>query len=122
MYYDTRTARQVIHDLAGQYIKLISIVPALSAEEDREQIVIELWDNMAVNRGGSAAIVLARVNAFKHQTQGVSDRYDFVYAIEWVITAKALQWISAFWKVMVQDIESMRSRQTQAQEQDNPPQ
>lgn len=112
LYYDTRTARQAIHDLAGRYIKTVSVVPALTAEEDREQILIQLWNDMEVNRGGSAAIVLARVNAFKHQTQGVSDRYDFVYAVEWVITAKALQWISAFWKVMVQDMESMRPRLT----------
>lgn len=76
----------------------------MSPEEDRERILLFLWDQMRVSRAECVGLVLSRVNAFKHLTRGVSDRYDFVYAVEWAITAKALQWISDFWRAMVVDV------------------
>src|SRR3989344_548768 len=110
-YSDTNTAQQEIHSLAGRYVKLISSQPALPPEENREKILLFLWDQMRVSRAGCAGLVLARVNAFKHLTRGVGDRYDFVYAVEWVITAKALQWISDFWRAMVEDAEQLKAQQ-----------
>ena len=71
--------------------------------------------NMQISKAGCAGIVWGRVNAFKHLTKGVSDRYDFVYAIEWVITTKALEWISAFWREMVSDVESIQARRRRQQ-------
>jgi hypothetical protein len=109
-YSNTIVAEQEIHRLAGNYIKQISWSPAEYVDEDREKILMHLWNHMQVNKAGSAAIVLSRVNAFKHLTKGVSDRYDFVYAIEWVLTAKALEWIGAFWRTMVSDVKRRESR------------
>lgn len=103
-YSNTIVAQQEIHNLAGSYIKQISWPPLPDVDEDREEILSHLWDRMHLNKAGSAAIVLSRFNAFKHLTKGVSDRYDFVYAIEWILTAKALEWISAFWRTMVGDV------------------
>jgi len=108
-YNDTIIAQQEIHTLAGSYIKQISWPPRQQVDEDREEILRHLWERMQVNKAGSVAIVLARVNAFKHLTKGVSDRYDFVYAVEWVLTAKALEWISAFWRTMVADVKRPQS-------------
>lgn len=106
-YSDTNTAQQEIHSLAGRYVKLISSQPALPPEDDRERILMFLWEQMQVSRAGCVGLVLARVNAFKHLTRGVGDRYDFVYAVEWAITAKALEWMSDFWRAMVADVKSI---------------
>lgn len=113
-YSNTIIAQQEIHTLAGSHIKQISWPPRQHVDEDREEILGYLWEHMHVNKAGSAALVLARMNAFKHLTKGVSDRYDFVYAIEWVLTAKALEWISAFWRTMIADV---RQPQTQPETQ-----
>ena len=106
-YLDPYVAYQEICRLAEEYVKLIPTVKAASFDANCERVITYLWDEMAVNKAECAAIVLARVNAFKHHTKGVSDRHDFLYAIEWIITAKALEWISAFWKVMIQDVKSL---------------
>jgi hypothetical protein len=108
-YSNTIIAEQEIHHLASRYIKQISWPAAEYVDEDREQILMYLWNHMQVSKAGSAAIVLSRVNAFKHLIKGVSDRYDFVYAVEWVVTAKALEWISAFWGAMIFDVKRPES-------------
>lgn len=107
-YSNTIVGQQEIHNLAGSFIKQISWPPREPPDEDREEILEYLREHMQMSKAGCAGIVWARVNAFKHLTKGVSDRYDFVYAIEWVITAKALEWISAFWREMVADVTSER--------------
>lgn len=113
-YYDTELAQQTIHAIAGMYIKDISGPLRDPREIDREAILQLLLNNitqdMSLPDDACAGITLSRVNAFKHLTYGVRDRYDFVYPVEWVVTAKGLTWLGSFFRSMIPSIMEMRER------------
>ena len=100
-YHNTVRAQQEVHFWAGRFIKNISGPLRNPREIDREDILIILLNEIMLGLDVCAGITLSRVNAYKHLTYGVSDRYDFVYPVEWIIAAKALRWVGDLFRVMI---------------------